>query len=1066
MDKIVNIQNVDPNTLQLQNYSQADESLISNFTQDITFNPSQDYLEYFILDLNQNILFSNVAGYPNYKIQDTTVVIDPQNDLELQGYDEGQYYTIYNFLKRKLSSSVNSVFYIQDISSDRTELRLNTTQISNLDIVGLTNEFATQISNTSGSYLDFYLNFGDNKLVIANNIALDNTNPNDPTVLIKLYEPLPVEFSLQSQCWIVEQVAESQAYQIELTTVFTVVEQLNYIQGPNYNLDINDQINNTTTYQNYTSLSQNTSLAGSGSLISQINSLLVEKGIEINIDYSDYSEFVHFSSAQTRLENFYYKLSLIEQYTANATLTTDTSSYYQSGSQIIWNNKINDIITGFDGYEYYLYYTSESHAWPKVNATPPFINYTTTSSTAINWFSTQSISASYFDSENNDALINAIPTYLREDSNNDQYFLFVQMVGQNFDNVWTYSKDITNKFNADNRLNYGISKDIVAQAIRDLGVKIYQNNFSDTDLYSALIGLTPSGSTLLLPYATGSLPTPSGYEYINTYITASDPNAQEPLDDVNKEIYKRIYHNLPLLLKKKGTPEGLRTLINIYGIPDTILRINEFGGKSNDTTSNWDNFQDQFNYAFYTSGSGTVNTKWNDLSTSTNFPNAVEFRFKNDPLTVNTQTSQILLGTFTSVTGSILGDLAVVLEYSGSINSSGSYSGAPINPYNEWGYLKLISPSLGYSSSIYLPFFDGGWWSVLINKSGPDQITNGYTMYAKNSIYTNYDGNNIGFQASASLPTGDGWGVNGPGILSLNWSQSVSITGNTYKSFTGSFQELRLWDYQLSESAFDNHVMNPLSIEGNSISGTNSTFNSLLFRAPLGSVLDSGSNSPRTSVHPSITGSLPSTSSFSVGSLYYMSGSFTFISNYETMYQDQFSAGIKNAVTEKIKIVEPAYPEGNTLSPYISIQQTSYLSESFNRDINYVEAAFSPQDEVNDDIISQLGNFNIGNYIGDPRQVSTKATSYPDFDRLRNEYFIKYTHNYDLWDYIRLIKFYDNSLFKMIKDFTPARASLATGIVIKQTLLERNKYPLPQATTNSEIAWVGSPTSRTLNIPY
>ena len=99
MDKIVNIQNVDPNTLQLQNYTQADESLISNAEVEVVFDPSQDYLEYFILDLNQNILFSNVAGYPNYKIQDTTIVIDPQADLELHGFTEGQYYTIYNFLK-------------------------------------------------------------------------------------------------------------------------------------------------------------------------------------------------------------------------------------------------------------------------------------------------------------------------------------------------------------------------------------------------------------------------------------------------------------------------------------------------------------------------------------------------------------------------------------------------------------------------------------------------------------------------------------------------------------------------------------------------------------------------------------------------------------------------------------------------------------------------------------------------------------------------------------------------------------------------------------------------------
>jgi hypothetical protein len=115
MEKIVNIQNVDPNTLQLQNYSLADESLISNFTTDIAFNTSEDYLEYFILDLNQNILFGNTAGYPGYQIRDNNIVIDPQNDLESQGFEEGQYYTIYNFLKRKLSSSPNSTFYIQDI---------------------------------------------------------------------------------------------------------------------------------------------------------------------------------------------------------------------------------------------------------------------------------------------------------------------------------------------------------------------------------------------------------------------------------------------------------------------------------------------------------------------------------------------------------------------------------------------------------------------------------------------------------------------------------------------------------------------------------------------------------------------------------------------------------------------------------------------------------------------------------------------------------------------------------------------------------------------------------------
>ena len=61
-------------------------------------------------------------------------------------------------------------------------------------------------------------------------------------------------------------------------------------------------------------------------------------------------------------------------------------------------------------------------------------------------------------------------------------------------------------------------------------------------------------------------------------------------------------------------------------------------------------------------------------------------------------------------------------------------------------------------------------------------------------------------------------------------------------------------------------------------------------------------------------------------------------------------------------------------------------------------------------------------------------------------YFLKYVdENYDFNDYVRLIKFFDNSLFKMIKDFIPARTSLASGITIKPSILERQKYPLPQA---------------------
>ena len=39
----------------------------------------------------------------------------------------------------------------------------------------------------------------------------------------------------------------------------------------------------------------------------------------------------------------------------------------------------------------------------------------------------------------------------------------------------------------------------------------------------------------------------------------------------------------------------------------------------------------------------------------------------------------------------------------------------------------------------------------------------------------------------------------------------------------------------------------------------------------------------------------------------------------------------------------------------------------------------------------------------------------------------------------------------MIKDFVPARAGLATGVIVKQHILERNRYRAPQAQWENDI---------------
>jgi hypothetical protein len=252
--------------------------------------------------------------------------------------------------------------------------------------------------------------------------------------------------------------------------------------------------------------------------------------------------------------------------------------------------------------------------------------------------------------------------------------------------------------------------------------------------------------------------------------------------------------------------------------------------------------------------------------------------------------------------------------------------------------------------------------------------------------------------------------------------------------------------------------MNSDSIEGTS---TNTTPNELVFRAALGGELYTGS----LSIHPKVTGSWVTTASFATGNSFNINNNDIFTTNVETHFYDQVPSGIQDAVSEKIQnknnvlpftSSQDNIPNNKVLSPFISVQQTVPASSSYTANVDYLEVAFSPQNEINEDINDQIGYFNIGELIGDPREVPSRNTHYPLLDDLRDYYFEKYTGNYNIWDYIRLIKYFDNSLFKMIQDFIPAHTSAATGIVVKQHLLERNRYPQPQANIYTSQSYYGS----------
>jgi len=1020
------------------NYNISDEILLNSSITQSYFDPGTNYIEYTIVtpDNSFSTIDYNYKGYsfPNSGVTSNSIsdiTINPEVDLFKNGFNSGEYNVYYNFLKNELSSSFNNQnFFIKEISSDRTEVTLNS--IDNTNLINAITNFKNQLNSNPNYFQDFYLNFGNNVLCVANNISINNITLD---IFINLYEPLPNNIQVKNTLWVVTQVANELAFNI-VTSPEPIVPTITSfpLNGPNFNLPIKDQTNNSTDYQTYSSLITSSLLSTS---YSQLNNLLSSSKTQLSIDYTDFSNFVHFSSAVTRINNFYYKKQLIDQYQQEINVLNNISLLSTSSNIILLTNQINNIIENFDGYEYFLYYGSGSWSYPKSGSTIPYKLYPAGSPEVRSWLGDAEDltgilgSASLYDRDNLDYLYNTVPNFIQEDPQNDPYKVFVEMVAQSYDNIWIYYKDVTNKYNADNRLDFGISKDLVANVLKSFGVKLYQNNFSTNDLYSAFLGYGNPN-----PNTTGSLPVTaySGQEYISNYITASYDASVVPLDDVNKETYKRLYHNLPYLAKTKGTIPGLRALINCFGIPDTILRISEFGGRDKDT-STYDYFDQQYNYKTDVKSPNAIYTNWvltSSWGSEDNFPESIQFRFKTRPEDTGSSYKMFDLRYTTAANEKA----RLYLTYTGSGLLSGSYSGSTYSSSYQNATLTFI-PSLfdtSTSASITLPFFDHNWWSVMINRSG-----NNFTLYSGNKLYYDgYDGNQIGYLASSSVTQPNHlW--TGSTHFFLTSPSNATLNSITHKPFSGSYQELRFWARTGSVESFKDFIMNPSSIDY--WGEENEYANYLTFRIPLGNELYTGS----TSVHPRITGSWnirptsPDGNSVILGL-----NTATFTPDIEPFFYNQPIAGIKNRVTDKIQIVSSSYPTGSVLSQYRSLEQTYPTLGSETPDINLLEVAFSPQNEINNDIIASLGYFNIGEYIGDPRQVSSSSTTYPDLVNLSNDFFQKYFASYNLFDYIRLIKYFDNSLFKMIQDFVPARTSLASGVVIKQHLLERNKYPQPQ----------------------
>jgi hypothetical protein len=565
-----------------EQYSSAEKKLIDRYLINSLFDPQKHLSELHIFSISDELLESN-SNYTSYKFLGNAqsagregaseLVIDPIADSITYGYPNGGVKLLYHFLNDLFTEDKSiAEFFINAISDDRTELRLIASVLEDGAVQQVTTTLNAQL--TGQSYFEgFRLNFGNNDLLIGTNINSIPYN-NQLAVTVKLYEPLPTTYDVGSILTIVEVVSDSISYEIDAETILEAVKPPT-LRAPNFNIEIQDHAVVPSQYLNYNELFS----YPVNNSNSQIYSAFNEKGVELSINYNSYEDFVHFSSAQERLLNFKYKVDLVSSYSASLSSISSATQTLAgvSGSRTYYNNLISGVVSNFDHYERFLYYESGSKSWPKTNNSKPYTNAqsiipgtTSTPNPAVTtWFSNQLNLAAYYDSTNNNLLVNSIPAYLRDDPDNENYLTFIHMVGQHFDNLWLYGKAVSDKYNADNRLDFGISRDLVAEALKNFGVQLYTSNKTTQDLFTTIIGQGyVSGSEQITNYLTGSY-------------TGSNASIQPAsYDTYQKEVYKRIYHNLPLLLSSKGTERGLRALINCFGIPQDILQVKLYGGRN------------------------------------------------------------------------------------------------------------------------------------------------------------------------------------------------------------------------------------------------------------------------------------------------------------------------------------------------------------------------------------------------------------------------------------------------------------------------------------------------------
>jgi len=950
-----------------------------------------------------------------YEIPGNWKVINSSGGTGTGGGSTGGSSSIPKKIYQRFVSKITNVDVEQGIITTQDALKDKLDDNLNPKTYDQSINWAIKYNNFDYKKLNTLIDFGNNqKSVIVNSQTdVDSVKIAPHSVVLKTYDEVPNNVQVKQNVHIVQEMSEPIRETIRLYP-FEDAELGDPILRQPTEQSI-DYINNSKTGQKSLEDIYTNNNFLSSSLFNELQS--GSNSVKINVDYNEYKNFSTFGSVEKRLQNFRTKLQQYEAYSLEsasfAVKATTTSSVYDSA--IAKNEELkNGIVNNFDHYEKYLFYESSSAntssfglefdtSWPKTNSSKPYTIADVTASAATTWYNNNITSASIYDQNNPNRLVNLIPEHIIRDSENQPFLDFLDMVGHYFDNFLIYIKAFEDTYDRREKLTEGLSKDLVWTISDAFGWK-QPSGKELVELHRYIKGYQLSGSA-----------TSSTYEVYST----------ESEKDIEREIWGRVLSSMPYILKRKGTKESIQALVNAYGIPPTILRINEYGGPDVKEYQPTFDIRQRFTRALDFKNSQHIQTQWKETSGSLRTPDTIEFRFR-----AASSSNQVLVAKDQR--------FAVRLLEQGSITD------------NKGKVEFLITSSLGTTSvtSSLFPVYNNEFWSVGITR----ELSSGYDQEVKNEFETTssikynlfvkqyeagrskilYDsstsmilsGSTTGAGLTSSLHNGQ-WTASGDMFFG-----STGSFGDLGGEFTGSLQEIRYYNSPLTESAFNNHTRAPKAINGNHAS---SSFTDLVFRLRLDDNKNLSTSPTLNNIAPDQNLFANSDGAFESGSAVgFTANTFSNVEQEEKSLTPNIGYKLSNS---KVRIERNWINSGSGLSVDYRTEQSSYDTAPI--DSNKVGVFFSPTDVINRDIIESVADIDIDKEIGDPRDE--QELFYRGLRELAESYFQKYTKTNNFWEYIRLIKFYDQAIFEQIKKVIPARTKFNFGLLIEPTILERPK---------------------------